>query len=264
VVLHRRSQSVLEVMSKAARDLNEAKQSLQYANALLVQASAMPQQEGVQVPEGVGRALQHIYVTPGACLSQLSSGSIDIQKGGVFTKLSQDMEFKTPFGNVTAGKGAIVCIRVENGETHVQSCGGKGSVEVKANGQTVPLTVGTELILSAHANDTLAELTNDGIARRGLSPILMGMSLKGFLYEFSMVSLLGQLEAVKQPATPYEKQLAMELVKTAAILQQVVGPRGTRYIVPNGPTVPQFDGRLTEAPVKGPSNSSKGNMLSVN
>jgi hypothetical protein len=192
---------------------------------------------------------------------------MDIQEGGVFVKTSQDIALKTPLGTVHAGKGAIVSVRVANGETRVQSCGGRGSVQVKVNGQVVALTAGMELILSDHASESTTDLANDGIARRELSPVSMGEKVQGSLYEFSMVSLLGQLEAVKQPASPYEKQLAAELVKTAAIMQQVVSPRGSRYIIPSGPGVPQFDGRVTGSttpPVTKPTNEHKDDVVSMN
>ena len=96
--------------------------------------------------------------------------------------------------------------------------------------------------MSNHPIESLTALGNDGIARREVTTVALGGSVQGALDEFSMVSLLGQLESVKQPVTPYEKQLASELIKTAAVLQQVVMPKSGRYAVPNGEQLSRFDG----------------------
>jgi hypothetical protein len=121
------------------------------------------------------------------------------------------------------------------------------------------LNPGTELILSDHPIQSVAALANDGVARREVTPVSFGGKVQGVVNEFSMVSLLGQMQAVKSPETPYEKQLASELIKTAAVVQQVIGPKAGRYAVPTGPSLPMFDGRESaDAMPAAPANINGG------
>src|SRR5262249_11198235 len=144
-----------------------------------------------------------MFTTNGTMLSQVTPGHIGLEEGGVFTKVAQNTEIKTPLATVQADKGAIVSVRSGDGEIRVQACGGGGKVHVVANGQSMELNPGTELILADHEIQSVGNLANDGVARREVTPVSFGDKVKGVVNEFSMVSLLGQMQAVKSPETPY-------------------------------------------------------------
>ena len=133
--------------------------------------------------------------------------------------------------DIQARKGALVSLAQTDEGLRVAALTGPDDLRISAAGQHVSLSPGREAVVSDHPLEACDVERADGVGRRGMR----AQTLPGSLYlatsEVSLVSMLTNLEhfqALRDPESSVEKQLARRLIKTAAVLNQVTASRG-RY-----------------------------------
>jgi hypothetical protein len=162
-------------------------------------------------------------------------GHVKLMKGSLFMRSSDATVVDTPLGQVHGVKGSMFKVSANEGNTRVQALSGPDEVSVVAGKRLIPLNCGKEVFISDHKPSQTESIPADGVGRRGMSAYALDGALSAIVGDFSMVTLLNSatyLNTLRHPVSTNDQQLHAQIIKAAAVIQQVLGNRGRYYVAP--------------------------------
>lgn len=162
-------------------------------------------------------------------------GRMKLIKGSLFMRNSDATIVDTPLGRVLGVKDSMFKVTSDQGTTRVQAMSGPDDVTIVAGKRLIPLNCGKEVFVTDHKPTQSELVPADGVGRRGMSAFALDGTLSAIVGDFSMVTLLNShqfLSPLKNPVSQSDQQLHAQIVKAAAVIQQVLGNRGRYYIAP--------------------------------
>ncbi len=152
---------------------------------------------------------------------------ISITKGKIFIDTPEDIVVDSLLGQAVALKGACVAVDVQAGQMRIQALAGPGLVFAVAGNRKIALPPGHEVVISD--SKTSDVLPTDGVGRRRLFECVVNNRLDLVFDDFSIVSFIknaSHLAAIRQPICSYDRSLQQQLLKCAAVVQQVTAYKG--------------------------------------
>jgi hypothetical protein len=163
------------------------------------------------------------------------SGQLKLSKGTLFVHSNDELAIATPLAEVHDTKGVALGLVADNGKTRIQVLSGTKPVSVVAAKHIMPLKCGKEILITNHKPTQKEAVPADEVGRRGMSAIALGDGMGAVLGDFSIFSVLTgakHMLPLTQPSSLAEQRIHAQILKSAAVVQQVFGGRGRYYVAP--------------------------------
>lgn len=155
-----------------------------------------------------------------------------LYEGELFVDADSAMTITAVHGDVELRKGALVHIDTRGGNLHVKACSNAGDVAVSVRGHKMSLQPGQEVILVNHVPSDSDLHQADGIGRRRQEIRQLSGGMHVVMSDFSVITVLGNLNAVRSSGTESNKRVIERMLKTAAALDVLTRSRGAYFAIP--------------------------------
>lgn len=167
------------------------------------------------------------FVNPKSKLIRRKDGTVKLLEGEFFLRVSDSVRVSVESAEVTAEKGALVSIKINQGCSYIRACNASGTVRVHVCGQTFVLNSGEELLLTSHKPEQFELSPNDGVGRRHSHTLAITNNLYATISDFAIVSLITASTPIAELRhSPRNKQIIGKMLKTAATIDVVLRHRG--------------------------------------
>jgi len=164
-----------------------------------------------------------------------NSGQLKLNKGTLFVYSNDELAVATPLAEVHDTKGIALGLNAAAGKIRVQVLSGTKPVSVVAAKHIMPLKCGKEILITNHKPTQQEAVPADEVGRRGMSAIALGNDMGAVLGNFSIFSILTGAKymlPLALPASLSEQRIHAQILKSAAVVQQVFGGRSRYYVAP--------------------------------
>jgi hypothetical protein len=176
-----------------------------------------------------------VVASDGTLIHQATEGVFDLEHGSIFTHSQTPLEIRTDYAVIKAKAKSQISVDANPGSVRIRACSGPGHVQVVADGHTIMLNPGEEILIADERPTKSDALGNDGLGRRQLSVERLGKRLWSVTGDFSIASMLNganYIMPIRKSEDASSKNIVEDLMKTHASLEYATGARGRYFAQP--------------------------------